>query len=398
MKADEESLRQASIAEIEDFLARRGGAGRTVLALLEQDARAGVRQVAVRERRRLRQREKEQRRLRRIRHHEEGLWQAGRRHLAGVDEVGRGCLAGPVVAAAVILPPNTRLPGIDDSKVLDAEQRHELRQQIESVAIAWHVGIVSAARIDKINILEASMEAMRVALDGLTPRPEHVLVDGNRSPGSELPESLLINGDARSMSIAAASIVAKQYRDDLMVRLDEEYPGYGFASNKGYASPLHRQALARIGPCAEHRYSFAPLSRRDQMEFELGAGSEAPAVADTGTTGEDIAAQYLEAKGYTIEDRRYRAAGGEIDIVARQGSCWVFVEVKSTAGNSPESRPEQRLHVTQRRRMIRAATHFLRFRTTDGDSRFDVLSIDLSRPSGDVEHWVDAFTIDTRFP
>jgi ribonuclease HII len=392
LKLDIEHLQQATIAQIEIFLKQRGGAGRTILALLEQDERSGVRQLAVRERHRLRQREKEQRRLRRIRHHEEGLWQSGVVHIAGVDEVGRGCLAGPVVAAAVILPAGARLPGVDDSKVLDVSAREDLRQLIEATALAWHVGVVSATRIDRINILEASLEAMRVALDGLAPSPQHVLVDGNRSPGSDYPETLLVDGDARSMSIAAASIVAKQHRDALMVRLDMMHPGYDLASNKGYASPNHRQALTQIGPCAEHRFSFSPLSDRDPLW--PGTGEPAPSVPDTGGTGEDRAVEYLQARGYIIDDRRYRAAGGEIDIVARQGACWVFVEVKTTSVGEGGSRPEARLSRAQRQRLIRVARHFLRFRTRDGECRFDVVSVDLSQAADSVEHWTDAFTVD----
>ena len=394
MKLDAQHLSEATIAEIEEMLARRGGAGRTVLALLEQDARAGVRRLAVRERQRLRRREAEQRRLRRIRQHEDSLWSTQMTHVAGVDEVGRGCLAGPVVAAAVILAPGTRLKGVDDSKVLDPPERQALRRQIEADAIAWHVAVVSAARIDRINILEASMEAMRVALGGLQPAPQHVLVDGNRSPGSSFPETLLVDGDARSMSIAAASIVAKEHRDELMVALGGLHPGYGFASNKGYASPVHRDALLNHGPCAEHRYSFSPLVERDQLQ--LGFGGVSPKIPETGPTGESAAAAYLETLGYAIEDRRYRAAGGEIDLVARDGRCWVFVEVKSTAVAGERNHPETRLSSAQRQRLMRAAKHFLRVRASDTECRFDVVAVDMSSTPVHIEHWTDAFTADGR--
>ncbi len=390
MKPDADHLAQATIAEIEAFLTHRGGAGRTVLALLEQDERAGVRRLAVRERQQLRRREAEQRRLRRIRQFEDGLWESKTTLVAGVDEVGRGCLAGPVVAAAVILKPGCRLPGVDDSKVLEPMNRQGLRTQIETEAVAWYVASVSAARIDRINILEASMEAMRVALDGLSPAPEHVLVDGNRSPGSDYPETLLVGGDSRSMSIAAASILAKEYRDQLMVALDAQYVGYGFASNKGYASEHHRQALFHLGPCAEHRHSFSPLADRDQLQ--LAVGDPSGAIPETGTTGEAVAAAYLKDHGYVIEDVRYRGAGGEIDIVARHEQCWVFVEVKSTATQSSSTRPEARLSRAQRHRLIRTARHFLRYRTEGEECRFDVISVDLSQGPESIEHWIDAFT------
>jgi len=249
------------VDEIQRALADRGGVGRRLLALLEQDERSGVRQLAVGERVRWRRRQAERRRCQVMRDLENQFRAEGAIRLAGVDEVGRGCLAGPVVAAAVILPPDPQgLEELDDSKALDAETRERLRERIVAIAVDWSVGLVDAEVIDRINILEASMEAMRLALASLQAPPDQVLVDGNRAPGSGLPETMLIGGDARSLSIAAASVVAKVHRDAMMVAFDAQFPGFEFASNKGYASALHREAIQRLGPCILHRRSFRPLA------------------------------------------------------------------------------------------------------------------------------------------
>ncbi len=176
---------------------------------------------------------------------------------AGCDEAGRGCLAGPVVAAAVILPPRVRIPGLDDSKKLTHERREELRPLIQAKAIAWAVGVVGPEEIDVLNILRASFIAMHHALDALQQRPEHLLIDGNRFiTYADIPHTCLIKGGGRFRSIAAASILAKTHRDELMTRLHNDHPEYGWAVNKGYPTVDHRDALDRIGPCVHHRKSF----------------------------------------------------------------------------------------------------------------------------------------------
>lgn len=179
---------------------------------------------------------------------------------AGCDEAGRGCLAGPVVAAAVILPTRMKLPGLDDSKKLTEAHRDRLRKLIESEALAWAVSFVHAEEIDRMNILQASFAAMHRATDLLSLRPQHLLIDGNRftdHPG--IPHTCLIKGDGRYRSIAAASILAKTHRDEFMQELDARHPAYGWAVNKGYPTVEHRAAIAREGPCALHRRSFRLL-------------------------------------------------------------------------------------------------------------------------------------------
>lgn len=176
---------------------------------------------------------------------------------AGLDEVGRGCLAGPVVAAAVILPKDYVHYTLNDSKQLSRAQREMLRVDIERDALAWAVAEVSPADIDRINILKASFLAMHRAVDALALKPEHLLVDGNRfMPYPMIPHTCLIKGDAHYMSIAAASVLAKVYRDDLMVRLGTEFPQYGWAQNVGYPTPIHRAAIREFGPTKYHRMSF----------------------------------------------------------------------------------------------------------------------------------------------
>jgi ribonuclease HII len=185
---------------------------------------------------------------------------------AGCDEAGRGCLAGPVVAAAVILPPGVRLPGLDDSKKLSAADREALRPLIMEKAVAWAVAAVSPAEIDRINILKASFLAMHRAIDQLAKRPEALLIDGNRfTPYPGLPHTCMIKGDGRFRSIAAASILAKTHRDALMEALHEEHPHYGWAVNKGYPTPDHRKAIAAHGPCVHHRRSFRLLPEQIEL-------------------------------------------------------------------------------------------------------------------------------------
>ncbi len=176
---------------------------------------------------------------------------------AGCDEAGRGCLAGSVYAAAVILPEDYVNDALNDSKQLSASRRYELRREIERDALAWAVGVVTPEEIDQINILNASILAMHRALDQLTLRPEAIIVDGNRfKPYRFIPYTTVVKGDGKYLSIAAASILAKTYRDDYMDRLAQEYPQYGWTENKGYPTKAHREAIAEYGITPYHRKSF----------------------------------------------------------------------------------------------------------------------------------------------
>lgn len=185
---------------------------------------------------------------------------------AGCDEAGRGCLAGSVYAAAVILPADYENAELNDSKKLTARKRNELRQVIERDAVAWAVGIVTPEEIDKINILNASFLAMHRALDALSVRPEAVIVDGNRfKPYRDLPHATIVKGDGKYLSIAAASILAKTWRDEYMERIAQEHPQYDWTSNKGYPTCRHREAIRRFGVTPYHRMSYNLLGDAEPM-------------------------------------------------------------------------------------------------------------------------------------
>lgn len=186
---------------------------------------------------------------------------AGVKCLAGVDEVGRGPLAGDVVTAAVVLPANHRIEGLADSKTLSARQRENLYSDIISHADCWAVGRASVAEIDRFNILQATLMAMRRAVMGLSIQPDYVAVDGNRVPQWEYNAEAVVKGDGRVEVISAASIIAKVVRDTEMAEMNIKYPGYGFDSNKGYGTAQHLEALGRLGPTPIHRRSFAPVRK-----------------------------------------------------------------------------------------------------------------------------------------
>ena len=181
--------------------------------------------------------------------------------LAGVDEVGRGPLAGEVVAAAVILDQRCPIDGLRDSKKLSAPRREALSVQIRERALAWSIASASVAEIDELNILQASLLAMHRAVQGLDPQPEYVLVDGNRLPQWHYASEPVVRGDDRVSAIAAASILAKVHRDNALIALEEQYPGYGFASHKGYPTAAHIEALQSLGATPVHRRSFAPVKK-----------------------------------------------------------------------------------------------------------------------------------------
>lgn len=188
---------------------------------------------------------------------------------AGCDEAGRGCLAGAVYAAAVILPTDYKNEWLNDSKQLTEKQRYALREVIQQDALAWSVGVVTPEEIDKINILKASFLAMHRAVDGLRLRPEHLLIDGNRfTPYPEIPHTTVVKGDGKYLSIAAASILAKTYRDDYMNRLHEEFPYYDWNHNKGYPTKKHRAAIKEHGTTPYHRLTFNLLGD-GQLELDL---------------------------------------------------------------------------------------------------------------------------------
>jgi ribonuclease HII len=198
--------------------------------------------------------------------HEVELWRHGLVNVAGIDEAGRGPLAGPVVAAAVVFPAGVFIPGITDSKLLTPAERENFYSMIITQALAVGIGVVDNEVIDRINILNATFQAMHQAINRLSLRPDHLLVDGNRFAGCGIPFSTIIDGDALSFTIASASIIAKVTRDRMMASYDVLFPGYGFAKHKGYATRFHREAILDLGYSALHRRSFA-LDTQEELVF-----------------------------------------------------------------------------------------------------------------------------------
>lgn len=190
--------------------------------------------------------------------------------IAGVDEVGRGCIAGPVVAAACILDRKKPLPdGLDDSKKLDAETRTRIAAELKQSCIAYAIGQIEAEEIDRINILEATKKAMLAAIASLDPAADHLLIDALHLKATPLPQKAIIKGDSISVSIAAASILAKTYRDELMTAYDEQFPQYGFAGHKGYGCASHYDAVREHGPCVLHRMTFRGVVPEEPVELSL---------------------------------------------------------------------------------------------------------------------------------
>ena len=193
-------------------------------------------------------------------------WYKENQKEAGCDEAGRGCYAGPVFAAAVILPKDFYHPVLNDSKQLSEKQREELRPVIEKEALAWAVASVGQQEIDQINILKASIKAMHLALDQLKKKPNYLLIDGNRFyPYKKIPHQCFVKGDGRFASIAAASILAKTHRDEYMIKLHEQFPQYGWNKNKGYGTAVHRKAIEAYGLCDHHRKSFNLLPAQKEL-------------------------------------------------------------------------------------------------------------------------------------
>ena len=258
-----EQLRQVPVPDLHRlFLEEERELPSGGLRALKDDPRAGARAIAERIEKRNHRAQAEGRRLTRLCAFEQVLWDQGVLHVAGVDEVGMAPLAGPVIAAAVVFPPGTRICGINDSKQLTPEERCELEPEIRASAVAVGIGRAEVHEIDSINIYRAGLLALRRAVEALDPQPQHVLVDARKLDGIRVPQQPIIKGDAKSISIGAASIVAKVHRDRLMAHHEVEYPGYGFASHKGYPTAEHLEALERLGACPLHRRSFAPVAKK----------------------------------------------------------------------------------------------------------------------------------------
>lgn len=248
----------ATIKEIKEQLANIQRLNDSLLAELEQDSRSGVIQAIAKRKRDIQKLIDEDLRLEKMLAYEKELYAQGIQLIAGVDEVGRGPLAGPVVAAAVILPKACKIPGLNDSKKIPKSKHKEIYEAVFQNAIAIGIGIKDNHVIDQVNIYEATKLAMMEAIGQLDPRPQHLLIDAMRLD-LPIPQTSIIKGDANSLSIAAASIVAKVTRDQMMEKFDREYPGYDFAQNAGYGTAKHLAGLDQLGVTPIHRRSFEPV-------------------------------------------------------------------------------------------------------------------------------------------
>ena len=264
----------------------------------------------------------------------------GHGYICGIDEAGRGPLAGPVAAAAVILPEDLLLPYLNDSKKVTEKRRGVLFEEIKEKALAWSVVMVPPERIDEINILQATYEAMRTAVGQLAIRPDVLVNDAVTIPGLDILQVPVIKGDAKCISVAAASILAKVTRDTYMKEMDSKYPVYGFAGHKGYGTKSHCEAIAEYGPCPIHRSRF------------------------------------LQSKGVVILEKNFRDRDGEIDLIGEEDGVLLFIEVKYRS-SSRFGDPGEAVTPAKQRSICRTALYYL-YRTgrgTQGPVRFDVVCV-----------------------
>lgn len=262
---------------------------------LGRDPRQGVRKIYEFAKKQYERQRAERLRIQNMLNFERVLWKSGVQSIAGVDEVGVGPLAGPVVAAAVVFRPGTELAGVDDSKRLDPQQRAKMEVVVRQTAAAIGIGAADVSEIDRLNIYHAALLAMRRAVEALPSKPEHLLIDARIIPGVFIPQNSFHKGDGINFSIAAASIIAKTYRDRMMEELEKTYPGYGFAQHKGYSTPEHQNAIRALGPCPIHRMSY-PFIRELCGEFgelfytlkqQIAEVDSAPALRDFETKLKD---------------------------------------------------------------------------------------------------------------
>ena len=307
--------------------------------------------------------------------------------ICGIDEAGRGPLAGPVAAAAVILPEDLVLPYLNDSKKVTEKRREMLYDQIREKAAAWSVIMVPPERIDEINILQATYEAMRQAVASLSVRPDVLVNDAVTIPGIDILQVPVIKGDAKCISVAAASILAKVTRDKYMKEMDTLYPAYGFAGHKGYGTKAHCEAIVENGPCPIHRRSFlgkilaqkgGPGAAGGKTEgnpddfFEQGPCSG----RETGMMAEEKAVRFLTDHGVTILERNFRDRDGEIDVIGDQDGTLVFFEVKYR-GSGRWGDPSEAVTPEKQKTICRTALYYL-YKTGRGTEipvRFDVICV-----------------------
>ena len=303
--------------------------------------------------------------------------------IAGVDEAGRGPIAGPVVAAAVILPEGCQIEGVKDSKKISEKKREVLYGHIRNVATSVGVGIVHEDDIEKLNILQATHRAMRLALGGLSPQPDEALIDGHGLPDQVVKNKGIIDGDDKVHTISAASIIAKVTRDRLMRNYDIVFPEYGFTRHKGYGTAEHLLNLRNYLACPIHRKLFRPVS--DHMPSLTHLKKQRL----LGKWGERLAARELIRKGYCVLTMNYSAAPyGEIDVVAKEDDTVVFLEVKSAA-QEQLGRPEDEMNDSKVEKLFNAMNIYLSNNESISDCRFDLMTVRFGNGRPQLNHYIN---------
>ena len=319
--------------------------------------------------------------------YEKKYWQSGKKYLAGIDEAGRGPLAGPVAAAAVILPRNVDLPEVTDSKKISEKKRERLFDEIYKTALSIGVGVIHEEIIDKNNILQATYMAMRMAVGNLIVTPEILLVDGNKADIKHYQQESIINGDQKSLSIAAASIIAKVTRDRIMRQYDIVFPDYGFAKHKGYGTKQHIEAIQKSKATPIHRKSFNPVRHHLPNMPYLQRNRL------LGKLGEQLAAIKLIWKDHEIIEMNYNVPKvGELDIISRNNGDLVFTEVKTQTTRHGWGKPSSQIDEKKRDRIMNAVQHYIDTNELDCNFRFDVAEVILGSGKPQIQIIKDGIT------
>lgn len=350
------------------------------------DERGGVQKLVKTAQNRLKKLQEERMRLEKMRIYERQ--NSDYLYICGVDEAGRGPLAGPVAAGAVILPKDCEILYLNDSKKLSESRREELYLEIQEKAVAWAVGLSSPQRIDEINILQATYEAMRSAIGQLSPAPDLLLNDAVRIPELAIEQRPIVKGDAKSVSIAAASIMAKVTRDHIMYEYDKAYPEYGFAKNKGYGTADHIAALKKFGPTPIHRRSFIGHFVEEDQINEAEQSQKEENTSDLGKRMEEKAAFYLADKEFQILEHNFKCDLGEIDLIAEERGCLVFLEVKYRSSQG-QGDPSEAVDINKQKRISRASDYYrlINHIPENMPVRYDVIAM----TDSEIRHIMNAF-------
>ena len=319
--------------------------------------------------------------------YEQKHWSSDKEFLAGIDEAGRGPLAGPVVAASVILPQDIELPEVTDSKKISEKKRERLYDEIKNSALALGIGVVHEEDIDEKNILQATFKAMRQSVGKLGIKPDILLVDGNKADIKHYKQESIIDGDQKSLSIAAASIIAKVTRDRIMRQYDIVFPIYGFAKHKGYGTKQHIEAIQKSKATPIHRKSFNPVSHHLPNMAYLQRNRL------LGKLGEQLTACQLIRNHQNILEMNYNVPKiGEIDIISKDAEILVFTEVKTQTTGHGWGTPRTQIDEKKRDRIMNAVQHYMDSHELDCDFRFDVAEVILGSGKPQIQIIKDGIT------